>query len=741
MIANCDPFMVQFNKEESTQYSSVSSINIQQLSVIETPKGKPESDWYLVQNQFKAKIGRDTASKQIILTNGLISRSIRITPDATTIGLENYLTGESMLRGVKAEARITLNGEEYAIGGLEGQVEYAYLLPEWIEKFTANPKAFHVNGYQIQPIQARFPWKQKRYATNTLWPPKGLELQLTFSHQNWPDLDVVLHYEIYDGIPLTAKWMTIQNRSQNPIILNSYTSEILALAEYENYVDDIKTEWKKPNIHFESDFAFNSMRGNVATKTSNWMPDPQFTSQINYNNKSPCLFESRLPLGPNIAITSQEIFESHRNFALLYDSTERERNALTLKRMYRIIMPWITENPIFMHFTSADPRFIREGIDQCVAAGFEMLIITFGTGLNMELDDPEYYEEYKEVFEYAHQKGIEIGTYSLFSSRSAGLDEDVVDPKTEKTNTHTIFGKAPCLCSKWGIAYLEKLKKFMEYTGADILEHDGPYPGDVCASKNHPGHQGLEDSQWNQWKAQANFYKYCRSKGIFINAPDWYYMNGTNKNGMGYREVNWSLPRSRQIIHARQNIYDGTWDKTPSMGWMFTPLTVYHAVGDYKESTIEPLSEHLFEYNMHLMLNFGAGVMSCYRGKRLFDSPSTEAIVKKWVSFYKQHRAILDSDILHIRRPMGTDYDAIMHVNPHLEERALVMIYNPLQNTIHRTISLPLYYTGLTDEIELSINDGPWQKSNMNRMYDFKLDIELPAQSGNWIIIRKPTIE
>jgi hypothetical protein len=41
---------------------------------------------------------------------------------------------------------------------------------------------------------------------------------------------------------------------------------------------------------------------------------------------------------------------------------------------------------------------------------------------------------------------------------------------------------------------------------------------------------------------------------------------------MGYREVNWSLPRDRQIVLGRQNIYDGTWGKTSSMGWMFVPL-------------------------------------------------------------------------------------------------------------------------------------------------------------------------
>ena len=39
-----------------------------------------------------------------------------------------------------------------------------------------------------------------------------------------------------------------------------------------------------------------------------------------------------------------------------------------------------------------------------------------------------------------------------------------------------------------------------------------------------------------------------------------------------YVETNWNLPLWEQINLARQNIYDGTWTKIPSQGWMFVPL-------------------------------------------------------------------------------------------------------------------------------------------------------------------------
>ena len=101
------------------------------------------------------------------------------------------------------------------------------------------------------------------------------------------------------------------------------------------------------------------------------------------------------------------------------------------------------------------------------------------------------------------------------------------------------------------------------------------------------------------------------AKGIYLNVPDHYFLSGSSKTGMGYREVNWSLPRDQQVIHTRQNIFDGTWEKTPSMGWMFVPLTEYQGGG--AAATIEPLDEHLDHYERMLVSNLAlwrAGLLS-----------------------------------------------------------------------------------------------------------------------------------
>ena len=280
------------------------------------------------------------------------------------------------------------------------------------------------------------------------------------------------------------------------------------------------------------------------------------------------------------------------------------------------------------------------------------------------------------------------------------------------------------------------MKYFIQATGFDALEHDGPYPGDLCASTNHPGHRGLEDSQWAQWQKSIQFYRWCREHGIYVNAPDAYFLNGTSKTAMGYRESNWSLPRELQIIHARQNIYDGTWRKPPTLGWMFVPLTQYHGGG--AAATVEPLREHLDTYEAHLANNLGAGVQACYRGPRIYDAPETRDLVKKWVTWFKKYRDILESDIIHLRRADGKDLDYFLHVNPYIRRRGLLMVYNPLDRPIIRKIRVPLYYTGLKKIALIRHEEGPVKVYRLDRDYSVTLNVSVPAKGRTWYLILAP---
>ena len=294
-------------------------------------------------------------------------------------------------------------------------------------------------------------------------------------------------------------------------------------------------------------------------------------------------------------------------------------------------------------------------------------------------------------------------------------------------------GNAPCFGSNWGLRYRDKIKYFYSQTGFDIWENDGPYPGDVCASTKHPGHKGLEDSQWRQMELQKELYHWLNERGVYINAPDWYFFDGTNKIAIGYREVNFSLSRDQQKILNRQNIYDGLWEKTPSMSWGFVPLTKYQGGGP--EAILEPLHEHLKDYEQLMIQYYGAGVQACYRGPRLYDTETTKKVVTETVAWYKKYRYILNSDIIHLRRADGRDWDGILHVNPGLKQKGFLMVYNPTKEKIEKTINVPLYYTGLTTVAKVKEKDSGGKDFQLSRNFEIALPVNLAPESYTWYVI------
>jgi len=729
------------------------SIQFQAYAQASLPEYSPlqlNTDWLVEKPSQKAALFQ-YADKNIVLSNGLISRTFSISPDAATIGFDNLMTNQSLLRSVRPEAEVILDGIRLDAGGLDGQPIHNYLLPEWIKVMTKNPAALHYKSYETGPAKSRFDWKQQRgwMPQDAAWPFPGVSLTLLFAAddatlksiaeikkidaKNLTYLEKVIvkvHYEMYDGIPLICKWISIENHSERAVMVNKFKSEILALTEAESMVDE-KKNWLLPNITVETDYQFGGMSSESAEKASfNWNLDSLYLTQVNYNRITPCLLECYPKYGPEQEIKSGEVFESFRTWELVNDTYDRERKTLAHRKMMRAMAPWVTENPILMHVRMADDYSVKKAIDQCAEVGFEMVIMTFGSGFNLEDTSANNIQRMKHLADYAHSKGIALGGYSLLASRSVDVANDVVMPDGMKPT----FGNSPCIESKWGQEYFKKLYTFYSKTGLDILEHDGSYPGDVCASELHPGHKGLGDSQWNQYRTISEFYQWCRSKGIYLNVPDYYYLAGSNKSGMGYRETNWSLPREQQEIIERQNIYDGTWDKTPSMGWMFVPLVEYQGGG--KAATIEPLNEHLPHYNQRLANLFGAGVQACYRGPQLYDTPETMDTVKKWVSFYKSHRRILDADIIHVRRPDGKDYDAILHVDPTGEEKGLLMVYNPFDIEITRTLHINVYYTGLHDKVHLTDSKGTPSSATPDRDYFINLQVTIPAKSQGWWVMK-----
>ncbi len=79
---------------------------------------RPKYDWLVSGTASHAILCRNAHPNEIAMSNGLIRRAWRLEPDAASVAFDNLSTGAALLRGVKPEAAVTLDGHPYNIGGL-----------------------------------------------------------------------------------------------------------------------------------------------------------------------------------------------------------------------------------------------------------------------------------------------------------------------------------------------------------------------------------------------------------------------------------------------------------------------------------------------------------------------------------------------------------------------------------------------------------------------------------------------
>ena len=171
----------------------------------------------------------------------------------------------------------------------------------------------------------------------------------------------------------------------------------------------------------------------LSHKQYRWKREPNYATAIDWGRNNPCLLEVSPEFGPNETIQPKESFNTYRAFELIHSKDEsRERKGLAYRKFFRVVSPWVMENPIYMHLRSNSEIAIKKAIDQCAEIGFEMVILSFGSGYNIENNSQENLQFAKRVADYGAKKGIALGTYSLLASRSISKEVDIVPPKGKR---------------------------------------------------------------------------------------------------------------------------------------------------------------------------------------------------------------------------------------------------------------------------------------------------------------------
>ncbi|MBQ8333529.1 MAG: hypothetical protein IJX93_07125 [Clostridia bacterium] len=584
---------------------------------------------------------------RLILEHRYIRRVIDLTA-GRTVSLTDGDGSEAIAAPVR-EGEISVNGTKIAV---EGQCEAVIREGNFTEKkFDYTPKSYNTHPFP--------------------YPAPGKIADLIYRRG---ELEIRVVYEIFDDMPAIRKSLYVTNNGEGTVTIDTAESEALCLT------DDGALRY-----YLESDYTGDNMSG-FNTGTSIFRDGNAVSAHFD--------------MGPDYDLRPGETFRGMQIYGLYCQSTCFDHRMNEVQNLYRRAAPWVCEAPLFLHLISDDSKVLRDTADMLADVGYDMIIQSFGSGVRLESENPEYIARVKSDYDYVHSKGLTIGGYTLAIIR----DYRPMNHDCATNGDHNQISR--CLCTKWSEGYWNRVVNFLEKTGSDFIEIDGPYHFYTCTG-NQPGqtehlHKGLSDCRYMQWlRSTVEIYTRMRNLGIYINAPDWLYLSGTNKCGIGYEEIGFSQPRIQQLLLNRIYNYMGTYRKIPSMGWGFLPVEQYHGGGD--AAKFEPLTQNLAEYDWAMAEAAASGVWPCVRGKRLYDSEQCRQVVKYWTDVIRKHRKLLNSNTVHVYPPKLTDdlncaadIDVILQENNTTPDKLYLMVCNQTKETRTKTLVLPAFYTGLT---------------------------------------------
>jgi len=96
-----------------------------------------------------------------------------------------------------------------------------------------------------------------------------------------------------------------------------------------------------------------------------------------------------------------------------FEGAFTERRGLTLRRFLLAVAPQVSESPLQYHLAISDSASVRAACDQMSSVGWEMLVLSYGSGFNLESSDPNYISRVAADVAYCNALNVEVGGYDL----------------------------------------------------------------------------------------------------------------------------------------------------------------------------------------------------------------------------------------------------------------------------------------------------------------------------------------
>lgn len=85
----------------------------------------------------------------------------------------------------------------------------------------------------------------------------------------------------------------------------------------------------------------------------------------------------------------------------------------------------------------------------------------------------------------------------------------------------------------------------------------------------------------------------------------------------------------------------------------------------------------------------------------------------------------------------GRDVDLMLHVNPEIENKGMLIAFNPTDREITKTVKVPLYYTGIKGGVKIISGDGREMAERLPVGAFADLTLTVPAGGFGWYLIRQ----
>ena len=529
------------------------------------------------------------------------------------------------------------------------------------------------------------------------------------SGQKLPDgLEFKLVYEAPKDINVLIKSVVIENNSDDIIRVDGMC------------VEAFSADLSGPmSLMLENDYVRGAMKVNGENARSAWIEgQPDYVKSLLNTSDSPTRFE--YPVELDQWISPSQKFTSFKVYEFIVPVENEELRGVAFRKATRKLFPWTCNR--HLNCTLSPARAVEEyyrGIDSAADAGYEFVLLCHGwldgiltppifTNYNDYELRPELFpngwSDVRKMTDYAHSKGLGIYFYTIYKEtwHMDGWREGFEIPKVQKDNDWELiwadddesprWGPTLDPGTDWGLFVNRKIEESIVNGGFDGWHLDGPYYGDVSVAENR-GYKAGGPNQFIGWERQKQFYQRMKSLGYHGEAAQGFcgFPHGMNRiTTTGYDEGDFgTMEMKGQILATRRGAYIFTKVYRPEQAITFIPVVAWSPEAD--APCLEPMEENAELYEAYLSFCFGYGFEGRTFQRVAFEGPKSEAAVRRWLGFWKEHSDYFKKGyLLHLRIPDGENIDAVAHYLVDGEShKLLVVAYNPTEEELSDELSLP----------------------------------------------------